>query len=157
MYCFCEINPPRNVVVACESCQKHPPTWEILQAIAEHVQCIDCGHILCALHTAAEFLAIGLCADCRRGDDDDGIDDGDDEDEYGGDDMPTTHFFDYNYKLNTILPTATPLVCPICLECLVPGLSAATLNCHVSHVFHEACISTWLEKTPHCPLCRIKT
>jgi hypothetical protein len=135
----------------------------MLQAVTEHTQCIDCGHILCVLHNAAEFLAVGLCADCCRGhyddnegsDEEDNMDDGDDDGI--GDDMPTTHFFNYNYKLNTILPSATPVVCPICLESIASGSSAAALGCHVSHVFHEACISKWLEKTPHCPLCRIKT
>ncbi|XVF28206.1 hypothetical protein REPUB_Repub15cG0009300 [Reevesia pubescens] len=44
--------------------------------------------------------------------------------------------------------------CPICLEELAVGLQAACMPC--SHVFHELCIATWLNKKKRCPCCRFK-
>ena len=46
--------------------------------------------------------------------------------------------------------------CSICLEGYKPGdiicVSKAT---ECDHVFHQACVSEWLSKQDHCPLCRI--
>lgn len=42
--------------------------------------------------------------------------------------------------------------CTICLEELAVGGEAACMPC--SHVFHEACIITWLKKKNCCPSCR---
>ncbi|KAG4210524.1 hypothetical protein ERO13_A02G054700v2 [Gossypium hirsutum] len=42
--------------------------------------------------------------------------------------------------------------CTICLEELAVGGEAARIPC--SHVFHEACIVTWLKKKKCCPCCR---
>ncbi|MBA0855011.1 hypothetical protein Goshw_007923 [Gossypium schwendimanii] len=42
--------------------------------------------------------------------------------------------------------------CTICLEELEVGGEAARMPC--SHVFHEACIVTWLKKKKCCPCCR---
>ena len=44
--------------------------------------------------------------------------------------------------------------CPICLEELVVGSEAACMPC--SHVFHDLCIVTWLNKKKRCPCCRFK-
>ncbi|OQR92343.1 hypothetical protein ACHHYP_03833 [Achlya hypogyna] len=42
--------------------------------------------------------------------------------------------------------------CAICLcEC---EDSETLLKMPCQHVFHEECVVRWLEKTPHCPLCR---
>ena len=41
--------------------------------------------------------------------------------------------------------------CPICTELLVSDLRTLT-SC--SHVFHDACISEWLNKDLTCPKCR---
>ncbi|XWS38933.1 hypothetical protein CRYUN_Cryun18bG0006300 [Craigia yunnanensis] len=44
--------------------------------------------------------------------------------------------------------------CPICLEELEVGSEAACMPC--SHVFHDLCIATWLNKKKRCPCCRFK-
>ncbi|KAK6265280.1 hypothetical protein QUC31_016117 [Theobroma cacao] len=44
--------------------------------------------------------------------------------------------------------------CPICLEELVVGFEAACMPC--SHVFHDHCIVTWLNRKKRCPCCRFK-
>ena len=41
--------------------------------------------------------------------------------------------------------------CPICYECL-EGVAVSTTVC--GHVFHAACLDTWLERATTCPSCR---
>nr|GMD18769.1 probable E3 ubiquitin-protein ligase RHY1A [Ipomoea batatas] len=43
-------------------------------------------------------------------------------------------------------------VCPVCLEEFLAGVKISPLPC--SHVFHHGCISSWLEKSASCPICR---
>ncbi|XP_026330304.1 E3 ubiquitin-protein ligase RNF181 [Hyposmocoma kahamanoa] len=42
--------------------------------------------------------------------------------------------------------------CPICLKDFNIGEKALEMPCH--HLFHAACILTWLERTNSCPFCR---
>ncbi|KAF7031570.1 hypothetical protein CFC21_042888 [Triticum aestivum] len=46
------------------------------------------------------------------------------------------------------------LTCPICLDVLEPGASAAETPCQ--HVYHPACLAPWLEARGTCPVCRAK-
>ncbi|KAM3318124.1 hypothetical protein ACQJBY_035709 [Aegilops geniculata] len=46
------------------------------------------------------------------------------------------------------------LTCPICLDELEPGAHAAETPCQ--HVFHPACLATWLGARGTCPVCRCK-
>ncbi|KAK1668163.1 hypothetical protein QYE76_056322 [Lolium multiflorum] len=47
------------------------------------------------------------------------------------------------------------MTCPICLDELEPGASAAEMQCQ--HVYHPACLAPWLEKKGTCPVCRGKS
>ncbi len=42
--------------------------------------------------------------------------------------------------------------CSICLSVFEPDDLVSTLSC--GHLYHSSCISEWLQKTLHCPLCR---
>ncbi|PIA64471.1 hypothetical protein AQUCO_00100150v1 [Aquilegia coerulea] len=45
-------------------------------------------------------------------------------------------------------------VCPICLDDIKEGDEARTIpSC--KHIFHNNCISKWVEKKKTCPLCRL--
>ena len=44
--------------------------------------------------------------------------------------------------------------CVICLEEISDGLKASRMPC--SHVYHQDCIFSWLEKSNLCPLCRFQ-
>ncbi|PSS13538.1 E3 ubiquitin-protein ligase RING1-like [Actinidia chinensis var. chinensis] len=44
--------------------------------------------------------------------------------------------------------------CRICLDDFALGTKVTCLPC--SHVFHEDCITTWLEKSHRCPVCRFE-
>lgn len=44
--------------------------------------------------------------------------------------------------------------CPICLEELAVGSEAACMPC--SHVFHDLCLTSWLNMKKRCPCCRFK-
>ncbi|XP_022737327.1 E3 ubiquitin-protein ligase CHFR-like [Durio zibethinus] len=44
--------------------------------------------------------------------------------------------------------------CVICLEEILDGLKASRMPC--SHVYHQDCIVSWLEKSNLCPLCRFQ-
>lgn len=41
--------------------------------------------------------------------------------------------------------------CPICFESMTENLIAACC----SHLFHSACLNTWLEQKKTCPVCRV--
>jgi hypothetical protein len=46
--------------------------------------------------------------------------------------------------------------CPICLEIYIPGDTICVSKvAECDHVFHQVCVSEWLSKHGHCPLCRI--
>nr|GMD47983.1 E3 ubiquitin-protein ligase Praja-2-like [Ipomoea batatas]GME18374.1 E3 ubiquitin-protein ligase Praja-2-like [Ipomoea batatas] len=45
--------------------------------------------------------------------------------------------------------------CVICLEELTAGRDVAVMPCS-HHSFHDDCLSSWLERSPSCPLCRRK-
>ncbi|KAI1728181.1 ring finger domain-containing protein [Ditylenchus destructor] len=45
--------------------------------------------------------------------------------------------------------------CSICLTTISRRKRGVLPQC--KHVFHYACVSQWLEKTPQCPLCRQRT
>jgi hypothetical protein len=46
--------------------------------------------------------------------------------------------------------------CSICLEIYRPGDTICVSKAaECDHVFHQACVSEWLSKHDHCPLCRI--
>ncbi|KAM0821930.1 hypothetical protein ACQ4PT_071857 [Festuca glaucescens] len=47
------------------------------------------------------------------------------------------------------------MTCPICLDKLEPGATAAKTPCQ--HVYHPACLAPWLEKKGTCPVCREKS
>ncbi len=44
------------------------------------------------------------------------------------------------------------LTCSVCLDDWKIGDKCSSLPC--KHLFHEACIMTWLKKQPQCPYCR---
>ncbi|KAK8662041.1 hypothetical protein V6N13_091629 [Hibiscus sabdariffa] len=44
--------------------------------------------------------------------------------------------------------------CVICLEEILDGVEASQMPC--SHVYHQECILSWLEKSNLCPLCRFQ-
>ncbi|KAE8660380.1 hypothetical protein F3Y22_tig00116954pilonHSYRG00269 [Hibiscus syriacus] len=44
--------------------------------------------------------------------------------------------------------------CAICLELLMVGFEASQMPC--PHIFHHACIQTWLKRSHSCPLCRFQ-
>ncbi|XVE54824.1 hypothetical protein DITRI_Ditri03aG0113700 [Diplodiscus trichospermus] len=44
--------------------------------------------------------------------------------------------------------------CVICLEEILEGLKGRRMPC--SHVYHQECIFSWLEKSNLCPLCRFQ-
>nr|GLL46940.1 E3 ubiquitin-protein ligase At1g63170-like [Ipomoea trifida] len=45
--------------------------------------------------------------------------------------------------------------CVICLEELTAGRDVAVMPCN-HHSFHDHCLSSWLQRSPSCPLCRRK-
>ncbi|KAF1943557.1 hypothetical protein EJ02DRAFT_453256 [Clathrospora elynae] len=51
----------------------------------------------------------------------------------------------------TILPLS--FTCPICLDAYT-ATNPATKISHCAHVFHAACLLTWLAEEDTCPLCR---
>jgi hypothetical protein len=48
----------------------------------------------------------------------------------------------------------SPLSCPICLEALDEPSEALQMPCARQHVFHKACLLTWLDSRNTCPICR---
>merc|ERR1719473_1602090 len=51
-----------------------------------------------------------------------------------------------------VMTTCAVETCPICLiEFQVSDLTAL-LPC--KHIYHESCLSTWIQQTPRCPVCR---
>jgi hypothetical protein len=44
--------------------------------------------------------------------------------------------------------------CPICIGAYAVGTYQAQLRCE--HVFHQRCLTRWLNVNPSCPLCRLK-
>ncbi|CAG9787247.1 unnamed protein product [Diatraea saccharalis] len=55
-------------------------------------------------------------------------------------------------NLNEIVIDNDTTNCPICLKAFNSGDKATKMPCN--HVFHPACILTWLDKTNSCPFCR---
>lgn len=45
-------------------------------------------------------------------------------------------------------------VCAICLVNFSEAERVQQLSCHPSHLFHAACIATWMEQSPTCPMCK---
>ncbi|KAG8067308.1 hypothetical protein GUJ93_ZPchr0005g15566 [Zizania palustris] len=44
--------------------------------------------------------------------------------------------------------------CVICFEDYKEGEDITVMPCSSRHRFHEACLSTWFERSRSCPLCR---
>ena len=61
-------------------------------------------------------------------------------------------------QLNLKLETETKITqgcCSICLEEFIEeDICRRLVNC--THLFHNHCVSQWLQKQPSCPLCRTK-
>ena len=47
-----------------------------------------------------------------------------------------------------------PAECSICLSDFNVGDKCRLLGCHPTHVFHAACIDSWLQLNASCPICR---
>lgn len=47
-----------------------------------------------------------------------------------------------------------PVECSICLSEFLVGDKCRLLGCHPTHVFHAACIDSWLQLNASCPICR---
>ena len=47
-----------------------------------------------------------------------------------------------------------PAECSICLSDFTVGDKCRLLGCHPTHVFHAACIDSWLQLNASCPICR---
>ena len=47
-----------------------------------------------------------------------------------------------------------PAECSICLSEFNVGDKCRLLGCHPTHVFHAACIDSWLQLNASCPICR---
>jgi len=54
----------------------------------------------------------------------------------------------------TVLTADQEAHCCICIEQLKDREETILLPC--THKFHASCISTWLKRTPLCPLCKVK-
>lgn len=52
-----------------------------------------------------------------------------------------------------MMTTTTTEECPICLTVLLDDSTKVKTQCH--HVFHNACLKTWLQTNTTCPLCRL--
>ena len=50
--------------------------------------------------------------------------------------------------------TVWPAECSICLSDFTAGEKCRLLGCHPTHVFHAACIDSWLQINASCPICR---
>ncbi|XP_072952932.1 uncharacterized protein [Typha angustifolia] len=48
--------------------------------------------------------------------------------------------------------TTTATACVICMDDFEQGSELIKMPC--SHLFHESCLTRWLERSPVCPLCR---
>mmetsp|Transcript_22689 Transcript_22689/g.56079 ORF Transcript_22689/g.56079 Transcript_22689/m.56079 type:complete len:282 (+) Transcript_22689:67-912(+) len=58
------------------------------------------------------------------------------------------------FSLRSVRPRQED-VCSICLEGYCPGQTiCAAKNACCNHMFHEACIGSWLMEQDYCPLCR---
>src|SRR5437868_2412199 len=44
--------------------------------------------------------------------------------------------------------------CPICCEKMEETANLVITVCCKKHLFHEACLTTWLKKNNSCPMCR---
>ena len=57
-----------------------------------------------------------------------------------------------------VLPPLVPCTasgdCSICLNSITPEEMIYDIPC--GHVFHQSCLSKWLDRQPSCPLCRAK-
>lgn len=51
-------------------------------------------------------------------------------------------------------PVITHLACAICAENISPSDSLSVTRC--GHMFHTACIATWLDQVENCPHCRTR-
>ncbi|XBI20203.1 hypothetical protein VPH35_061551 [Triticum aestivum] len=57
-------------------------------------------------------------------------------------------------RLSLVTVVAAGLACPICLDELDSGASAAETPC--KHVYHPTCLAPWLEARDTCSVCRAK-
>lgn len=59
------------------------------------------------------------------------------------------------YKFNMKFPLKGIKTCTICLQDFVKGnADICSLQCHITHCFHEECIFEWLKNKKVCPICR---
>ena len=68
------------------------------------------------------------------------------------DDKKKTTLFYQTYAFDNTKPLAKS--CAICLTDFADKESICLSRCQQLHVFHEKCISEWLERNPICPMCR---
>lgn len=57
-------------------------------------------------------------------------------------------------QLQSSPPEAEPGTCGMCLCTFQPQDLVIQIPCNERHVFHENCISTWLQKSQECPICQ---
>ncbi|CAK7337495.1 unnamed protein product [Dovyalis caffra] len=62
-----------------------------------------------------------------------------------------THSNSLLADIPTVLITGD-VVCAVCMEGFRSGIGGKKVPC--GHVYHEACISSWLSHCNSCPLCR---
>lgn len=99
--------------------------------------------------------------------DEDGDEDGEeDENEYEDEDMALVDEYWMQQVVHATMTSIKELEkvriesfdlcdnCTICLEKFSTQLELCRMSC--SHVFHEDCITHWLETSHFCPLCRFK-
>ncbi|BBH03118.1 RING/U-box superfamily protein [Prunus dulcis] len=55
-------------------------------------------------------------------------------------------------KLERVRVETAGVCCSVCIAEIAVGSEGRGLPC--SHVYHDACIVEWLEKSHFCPLCR---
>ena len=165
--CFCVVSPRDEGV--CRSCLRQPLPNNGIEYCDDFVTCHGCEVILCPFHSAEINLENELCNRCLTGClSDNDSDNDDDEVEENDEELNNTLQVSFNdappaKRQKLTVETKVPYVkiemnevdvnCSICMD-ILKG-EAAQLSCHSSHMFHIACINTWLyEHSSSCPICQ---